>query len=225
MAELYRFLSTYEGVIYFVLALGGLFALRWLWSSWREWQEAVFGLEREFARRRLARALAAVVIILLLGLGEFAVASFVIPSLPASVFLFTPTVQLLTTPQGTLSPDLATPPAQTPLPTTPAEETGCVSGKLAFTSPRNGDEVSGIVVLEGTVDIPRFGFYKYEVAPHGSDLWAAVSAGRLVVREGELGRWDTTELAPGDYDLRLVAVDNEGNALPPCVITVRVKGE
>ncbi len=225
MTELYRFLSVYEGLIYVLLALGGVIALRWLWASWREWQEAVFGLEREFARRRVARALAAVVVVLLLGLGEFAVASFVIPSLPASVFLFTPTVQLVSLPEGTLSPDMATALAQTPLPSPPAIETGCVPGELSFAYPRAGDEVSGIVVLEGTVDIPNFGFYKYEVALHGSDLWTAVSAGRVVVRNGELGRWDTTELTPGDYDLRLVAVDNEGNALPPCVITVRVKGE
>ena len=39
---------------------------------------------------------------------------------------------------------------------------------------------------------------------------------------GPLGQWDTGTLAPGDYQLRLVVSDNQGQALPACVITVRV---
>ncbi len=37
-----------------------------------------------------------------------------------------------------------------------------------------------------------------------------------------LGRIDTDELIPGDYSLRLVVVDNVGEALPPCVIQIHV---
>ena len=57
MEAVYRFLATYEGLIYILLSLGGLFAFRWLWKSWREWRNSVFGLEREFAVRRLSQAL------------------------------------------------------------------------------------------------------------------------------------------------------------------------
>jgi len=40
--------------------------------------------------------------------------------------------------------------------------------------------------------------------------------------DAELNPWDTTNLTPGDYQLRLVAINNLGEALPPCVIPVRV---
>jgi hypothetical protein len=76
--------------------------------------------------------------------------------------------------------------------------------------------------LIGTVDIPNFGFYKYEIAPAGSDTWATIAAGRSVVKDGPLGRWDTSALTPGDYQVRLVVVDNQGTILSPCVVPVRV---
>jgi hypothetical protein len=40
------------------------------------------------------------------------------------------------------------------------------------------------IELTGTVNIPNFGFYKYEVAPAGSDTWATISAGRASCCEG-----------------------------------------
>jgi hypothetical protein len=46
--------------------------------------------------------------------------------------------------------------------------------------------------------------------------------GEQVVREGELGIWNTSNLTPGVYLIRLVVTDNLGNALAPCEIQVRV---
>jgi hypothetical protein len=42
MAAIYNFLRTYEVLMYILLAIGGLFAFRWLWRSWRESQTAVY---------------------------------------------------------------------------------------------------------------------------------------------------------------------------------------
>ena len=56
MDAVYQFLASYEGLIYILLTLGGLFAFRWTWKSWHEWRDSVFGLEREFAMRRLSQA-------------------------------------------------------------------------------------------------------------------------------------------------------------------------
>jgi len=223
MAALYRFLGTYEVLIYIVLAIGGLFAFRWLWLTWTEWREALYSLEREFALRRIGQAIALVMLVLLLCAGEFIFASFVIPGLPASAFLSTPTLDLFTTPTGTISPELATQLALTPHgAATAANTSGCIPDQLIITSPKPGTEVKGAIDLTGTVRIPNFGFYKYEVAPLGTDTWATISAGRSIVVNGSLGGWDTTALTPGDYQLRLVATDNQGQALPPCIIPIRV---
>jgi len=77
----------------------------------------------------------------------------------------------------------------------------------------------------GTVNIPNLGFYKYEVASQGSDTWATISADRVVVTNGILGRWDTAALTPGDYQLRLVVTDNQGKSLSPCIVPIRVMAQ
>jgi hypothetical protein len=225
MAATFRFLASYEGLIYLVLALGGMITLRWAWRAWREWREALFGLEREFALRRLGKALSASLLILFFLFGEFIIASFIVPILPASVFVPTATLDLLSTPAATLSPDLATALAMTPLAMTSVAGGGCIPNQLNLTFPRSGQEVSGVIELKGTIDIPNFGFYKYEVASQGSDSWATISAGRDIIHDGILGLWDTTEMTPGDYLLRLVAIDNQGQSIAPCIIPVRVKGQ
>ncbi|MCL4530368.1 MAG: hypothetical protein M1282_13255 [Chloroflexi bacterium] len=226
MAMIYQFLSTYEVLIYIVLAIGALFAFRWLWRSWNEWREAVYSLEKEFALRRMGQSIAFVTLIMVLFCGEFIAASFIIPGLPASFFIATPTLDLFATPTGTISAELATQIALTPRPVATLSGTsGCVADKLIITDPKSGTQISGKITLRGTVNVPNLGFYKYEVAPLNSTTWATISAGRSEVVNGPLGDWDTSTLTPGDYQLRLVATDNQGNALPPCIIQIRVGGQ
>ncbi len=223
MPIIYQFLGTYEVLIYILLGIGGLFGIRWLWHSWREWHEAVYSLEKEFALRRMARAIASLTLVLVLFCGELITASFIVPNLPASFFLPTPTIDLLSTPTGTISADLATQIALTPHPVpTIKGAQGCVPDKLMITTPKAGAEINGKIDVKGTVNVPDFGFYKYEVAPLNTDIWATISAGRDMVVNGSLGSWDTTSLTPGDYQLRLIATDNQGQSLPPCVIPVRI---
>ncbi|MFN8383055.1 MAG: hypothetical protein U0V02_14005 [Anaerolineales bacterium] len=221
MEEIYRFLASYEVLIYILLAIGGLFAFRWLWRSWREWQVAVYSLEREFSSRRFGRSAIISAFIVVLFCVEFFMATFIIPGLPADVFITTPTLDLISTPTGTLSAEMMTQ-FSGQLPQVAASAAGCIPGQVNISFPEPGDEVKGAIEISGTVNIPNFGFYKYEVAPAGSDTWATISAGRAIVNEGSLGRWDATALTPGDYQLRLVVTDNQGQNLPACIVPVRV---
>jgi hypothetical protein len=221
MEAAFRFLADYEGLIYLVLLLGALFNLRWLARAWREKREAIYGLEREFATKRLTTAAGGLAFILLLCIGEFFLATFILPLLPSSTFLATPTADLLATPTGTLSPDVLT--TGTPGAEAPFGATGCIPGQIVITAPRPGQEVSGTVDLVGTVNVANMGFYKIEIAPQGNDTWSTIFAGQNTIKDDSLGQWITTELTPGDYRLRLVVTDNQGQALPPCVVPVRIK--
>jgi hypothetical protein len=222
MIAIYRFLATYEGLIYLVLVIGGIFLLRWLWRTWSIWRGAVFGLEREISRRRFARAIGANVLWLVLFLGAVAITSFIIPSMRPSALIATPTVDLLVTPTGTISAEMAATIAARPAPQAEDYSDGCVPGQIIIDSPVPGQALSGIVELQGTVNTEKFGFYKLEVSPVNAEKWATVYAGRDTVRDDVLGRVDTNELIPGDYSLRLVVVDNVGESMPPCVIQIHV---
>jgi hypothetical protein len=219
MGPVYRTLANYEPLIYIVLAIGILFALRRMWRSWREWRDSVYGLEREFALRRLVQASGLALLVLVLVFTEFFIATFIAPSLPASDIMATPTLNLLVTPEGTLAPGTTALAVTQPV---PSGMSGCVPDKIMITSPKPSDNVSGTIKITGTADVPNFGFYKYEVTPMGSQNWATIAANRTQVRDGDLGEWNTAAVTNGDYFLRLVITDNVGATLEPCVIAVRV---
>src|SRR6266487_5191514 len=219
MGPVYRTLATYEPLIYIALAIGGLFAFRRMWRSWREWRDSVYGLEREFALRRLGQATAVALLILGALFAEFFIATFIAPSLPASDILATPTLNLLVTPVGTLAPDTTASAVTQPVPN---GMSGCVPDKVMITSPKSGDPVNGTIKITGTADVPNFAFYKYEVTSMGTQNWATIAAKEKAVKNDELGEWNTLPFTNGDYFLRLVIIDNVGTSLEPCVIAVRV---
>ena len=224
MIAFFDFLATFEPLIYIVLFLGWIFLGRWLWRTWRGWRGAIYGLEREITQRRFARALASNVIWLAIFLGVLAVTSFIIPSMPSSIFISTPTIDLLTTPTGTISAELAATLDARPTPQSADFSEGCVPEKRIIDSPVPGQNLSGIVDLVGTVDVPEFGFYKFEISPAGQETWSPIYAGREIIRNDVLGRIDTGSLTPGDYRLRLVVTNNIGEAMEPCEVLIRVVG-
>lgn len=221
MNDLFRFFVQYELPIYLILGIGALFSLRSLLKAWADWRLAVFGLEKELVFQRVRVSGAFFILFLMIGLSQFCLVTFVVPFLPAVTFLATPTVDLNQPPVGpTADGTLAAEITATPAP--PPGSVGCVPGQLIILSPLPGAEVQGKIVLQGSVDIPNLGFYKYEYATQGSEQWKTIAAGDKIIQNGELGQWDTTELVPGDYQLRLLVTDNVGAALPPCVLPVRI---
>lgn len=229
MEEILRFLKDYEVWIYVLLAIGGLIYIRKFLLAWEELRGAAFGLERESAQSHLNHSATMLALLLFLGVGVFAIVTFIVPSVPSATPLFTSTPDLLATSTITLAANpteagmvalipsaTITPPAMAP------QGEGCTPGQVVLTEPKDGSEVSGVVILRGTANTQNFGFYKYEVARPGDAIWLTIQAGRNVVQDGELGQWDTQTLSSGEYLLRLVVTDNQGNSLPPCVIRVYV---
>jgi hypothetical protein len=231
MEDALRFFRAYELWVYLVLALGGLIYIRKFIIAWEEMRAAAFGLERESAQARLNQAAGMTVLLLLIGIAVFAVVTFIVPSFPGSNPLLTPTLNLLATHTATLSVENEADQAalqtdqieSAPSPTeVQVVGEGCIPGQIMISSPQEGEELSDVITIKGTANIENFGFYKYEVARPDDDVWLTIQAGREIVTDNDLGQWDTRTLTSGDYMLRLVVTDNQGQSLPPCVIQVRV---
>lgn len=222
MGSFYRSLESYSPLVYIGLVMVGLYAFRRMWRTWREWRDSVYTLEREFALQNLVKATSIGFLVLLLFFVEFYIVTFVTPSLPAIDLMTTPTLDLLAVPTGVISSDGVVPVATAEI---QSGMSGCVAEQIMLTVPRPGEEISGTATLIGTADIPNFGFYKYEIAPQGTNNWTTISAGANPVKNDELGKWDTTSTANGDYFLQLVILDNVGQTLEPCVIAVRVTNQ
>ncbi|MFN2197430.1 MAG: hypothetical protein ACK2UW_15035 [Anaerolineales bacterium] len=219
-----RFFNTYELWIYLFLGLGGLYFAFKFARAWNELRSSAFGLERESAQNRLNKAASVMVLIFIAAIAEFALVSFAVPAVPGANPLLTPTLDLLATQTATLPPENSTDLAVTPTAENlqSSGESSCIPDQVMLTEPQDGSTVEGIVPIIGSASIPNFGFYKFEMAKTSDNNWLSVEANNQPVVNNQLGNWNTSRLDPGAYQLRLVVTDNEGQALPPCIIQVNV---
>ena len=227
MEEFLPLLQTYEIWIYILLGFAALFPLRNLIVAWREWQGTVFGLEREAAQHRFSTALTMLSLLILFVVLEFVIVSFVAPNYPQLAVLPTPTIDLLATPTVTLQvlvDGVQVEETQAVTPTVNMEvlQEGCIAGKIEWTFPAASQSVSAAVELTGTIDVENLGFYKYEYSKSGETIWNTVAAGNQIKKNEVIGVWDTSQLEPGDYLLRLVVMDNQNQLFPACLVPVKV---
>ena len=104
-------------------------------------------------------------------------------------------------------------------------ESQCENDILEIKSPEHDGEVMGVVEIVGSVNTPSLGSYRYDFSTMGEPKWQTIAAGSGVRIDENLGNWYTSDLAPGPYMLRLVALDNDGNETSTCVIVVNVKAD
>jgi hypothetical protein len=224
MQSFLQFLTGAEPLLYIILGILGVIYLRRLFISIGDWRLATFGLEKEMAQRGMASAFTGLGLIAVFLIAEVTVVSILSVRYPVTT-LATPTADLLSTAAPTLG-------AGTPGPdnvvgvnaTAQVNSTeGCVEGQIEWTSPVEGDTISGSVEMTGTINVTNLGFYKYEYREQSNDVWITIAGGSAPVLDAALGgTWDTSERTPGDYQLRLVVYDNQNNAFPACVINVQV---
>lgn len=229
MEEALRFFRAYELWIYLLLGFGGLIYVRKFIIAWQELRDSAFGLERESAQTRLNQSASVLVLLLAMAITEFVLVSFVAPTVPGATPLLTPTLDLLATPSTTLPQFTPEPGATLTTPTTTnaiglaTPDNGCIPGQIMIASPENGGEISGVVVITGTANIPSFGFYKLEMKRPEETNWLTILAGDEVKINDTLGTWNTSLLSPGNHQLGLVVADNQGQTQTPCIIQVRVE--
>jgi len=228
MEDLLRFLKTYEVWIYALLGFFALIYLRKLILAWQEWQKAVYGLERENAQRHLSAALSLVGLLGIMLVAQFTLVSFVAPAYPQLNVLATPTMDLLAEPTTTLSVfqlEAGTAPAVVSVDESGAQN-GCIPGQIEWSSPLQDEEVSGSVPLKGTIQYPSLGFYKFEFAEASSQNWITIAAANEKKTDEDFKiTWNTSQLVPGDYKLRIVVTDSQNVDLLPCEISLRVVSE
>jgi hypothetical protein len=228
MEELLRFLASYEIGVYVIFTVVILFNLKGLIEGFYALRKASFRLEKEVALKKLRSSLTIISLFTLIGISIFILLSVASVRVPGISRIATPTLDVLASPVPAEGSTMASEETrQVEMQTqTAIALTGCIPGQLEWIDPAPGDEVSGTVELRGTVNVPNLGFFKYEYRNLADELWTPISAGnRPIIEELFAGRWNTVQLEPGNYALRLVVSDNQNNLLKPCVIEVRVLPE
>jgi len=229
MEYVIKFLADFEVPIYLILGIVAVVYLRRIVVSLEEKRTAIFGLEREAAQRKVTAAASILILVGLMTILEFVVATFLAGELSQEATFATPTIEMLTTPTTTLPGPVPTDATPTPTPYPQAQIEGIDSpfanDVLASKIPFQHSAVSGVVEITGSVNTPSLGSYRYDFSTMGEPDWQTIAAGSGVRIDESLGSWYTSDLAPGPYMLRLVALDNEGTETSTCVIVVNVTAD
>ena len=218
MNSLFTFLVRYQNWIYAVLALILLIYLKKLIGAIQDWNSTIFGLEREYAQKKLNTALVMVIVSVLLLIAEFISVNYLISDRAA----ISPLSGAEFLEQAVDSEIVASEAA--------SDESGyrggCEVGVLEWISPRQSEVIQGLYTLSATVNVPDMGFFRYDYAPlNDPTSWNAISAGNLPVIEGVLGPLATTEIENGDYILRLEVLSKTNEAWAPCDVSIRILNE
>ena len=225
MDAILRFLTQYEILFFILLGTVILVYVRKVYLAWRDWSVALFGLEKELSQRKINAGLSIVLFSALLAIGLFVINTFVTPSVPGVFQVATPTVDLTAQPTSIVETPTVEITAQGLIPTLSAFlNKGCVPDQVNWSYPLDGDGVSGQVELSGTVNIPNLGYYKIEFTPIDQENWIPILAGRDIIENAPFGSlWNSADLTPGDYRLRIVVFNNQEEKLPECEIKILVK--
>lgn len=222
MTEILDFLIEFEIWFYVILGLISLIFFSRLFNAIGNWREAAFGLEREIAQRKFRSALSILLLIFILFVGEFFFVTYSSSLLPDQTILATPTIDILASPSPT-NPIVANVENNESFSATPTEiEEGCIPGQIEWIFPEPASEIEDVVQLLGTVNVENFGFYKYEYTEPGNTFWKTIAGDNNLVIEDQIGLWNTSQVVPGDYLLRLIVLDNDNNEYPACIVSVRV---
>ena len=225
MASLLRFLTRFEVLFYLVLGVMLLIFVVRVFRAWKDWSNALFGMEKEQTQREINQGITVLIFTFALLVSVFILTTFVAPSMVGVLLSATPTLELTAQPTVNVSTPTVSATTTGLIPTLSAIlDRGCVPDEVQWTDPVNGDSISGKYVLKGTVNVVNLGFYKFEFAPADSTSWTTIAAGnKNIIDEPLGGSWDTSSLTPGDYKLRLVVTNNQDEPLPECVITITIK--
>jgi hypothetical protein len=225
MIGLLRFLKEFEGGIYLLLLVLALVMGSRLVSANQLKKKTPFGLEKELVQKRINATVAYLAIIGILFIGQILLVSVASVRYPGLYTITTPTSGIIPTPTDFFQAMLRMEETPEGLEQTQTASalTGCIPQQIEWISPKSGDEISGSVSLSGTINVPNMGFYKYEYRQKGREDWIPIAAGNKVIVASELGgSWNTEQLEPGLYELRIVVSDNQNNLFEPCVIEVKV---
>ena len=227
LANILRGLITYSAGIYITLGIAIVIYLSKLISGMSAWQKAVFGLERRIAQRKLITSVTGLTLLIFLLVGQFILTTVIGPQMPSELAAEQPNVedpedtQELNGDNDSNSPesDLFGLGEQGTL------QTLCEEGILEITKPEDDERVSGTVEIIGTVNVDDFGSLKYEYSTLAAENWITIAADNQLKLDERIGLWYTSALDPGWYLLRLVPLNNRGEELTPCIISLEVISE
>ncbi len=90
-------------------------------------------------------------------------------------------------------------------------------------APHAGNAIAGFVAIQGTALTQGFRRYDIHISEASSEDWVGLASSAEIVRNGTLYLLDTTQYSDGFYDLRVRAIDGDGNYTAVFVRDVEIR--
>ncbi len=239
MTILVKLVADYAIWLYLFLIVVALLFVRAYMVARRDRDNAIFTLERESAAGRMGQSAIGLFITLIIIGGVLYTSQVLVQEVPLPEVVPTPTVLVVLPPSPTPPPLLPTPTSTaTPLPlatlalletetptpeAAPVAPANCPNPGIRISEPGNGATVSGVIQIVGSAYIADFNYYKFEFRGNGFGDWTFIQRFNEPINGGILGAWDTRSVPSGEYEFRLVVVDQTGNYPEPCAVKLSVQ--
>ena len=89
--------------------------------------------------------------------------------------------------------------------------------------PQASDAIAGFLTIQGTALIEGFRRYDIHISEAGNEDWMWVTSSTNIIRSGILYQLDTTQYTDGFYDLRIRAVNGDGNYTEAFVLGFEIR--
>jgi hypothetical protein len=105
----------------------------------------------------------------------------------------------------------------------PARAQGTDAAQI--TSPQSGEQVVGVVTIQGTASSPNFQRYKLEFSTQENEQWFTITEVSQQVTNGPLAQWNTAAIPDGLYQIRLRVILRDGNVVQNLAQNLVVKNQ
>lgn len=204
-----EWLGRYELFVYGVMGLAAVWCVFAIVNAGRRLDDTPFGLERAEAEQARTQAAIGLAVLAFVAGGLFWSTRYGSLGLSGALQITpTPTLAVTATPitdNGTVSVD----------------RSGCTE-TLTISQPADGTLINTTFEILGTVNTPNLAFYKLELSGSATGgNWVTITVDTDPVVNGQLlPSFSPNPYTPGDYAMRLIAYDNDGESTPPCAVSI-----
>jgi hypothetical protein len=99
------------------------------------------------------------------------------------------------------------------------------NGAAQITSPQSGEQLIGVVTIQGTASSANFQRYKLEFSTQENEQWFTITEVSQQVTNGPLAQWNTAVIPDGLYQIRLRVILRDGNVVQNLVQNLAVSNQ
>ena len=96
---------------------------------------------------------------------------------------------------------------------------------LEITYPLPGSAIQGLIQISGEISVEDYAYYTVEFTyqDNPQDTWFLINQSEEAINDSVFATWDTSQISDGEYQIRLVLHQKDGNKMVKHIPNIRVR--